>query len=69
MTDHPSVVPGGIRVQWSGRPDERYRVVRSTNLAHSPILLDEHVSTNFFIDPSPPPTAFYGVELLGPPAP
>ena len=70
MAGHPSVVPGGVRIEWSSRPDERYRVVRTTNLfLSSASPLDAQIATNFFVDSNPPHAAFYGVELVGPPAP
>lgn len=63
---------GGVELRWESRPDEQYQVVRSTNLLHRDfreVLPMASAADNLLVDPDPPPTAFYWIEMRGPPAP
>lgn len=63
---------GGLEFRWERRPDEQYQVIRTTNLLQSvppEILAVVPEDQNVFVDPDPPPTAFYGLQMLAPPVP
>ena len=62
-------VPNGVEIRWDSRPDELYVVRRSSNLFAIPQSLSGPLQTNVFVDTNPPPTAFYGIEMIAPSSP